>query len=152
MENILDVLTVNRYPSELAENGSIVLDIPNNLPFSPRYAEYPSDDTGYVYILASYPNPQFSYIGQTTNLSKRFWKHQSGLGSFGTSRPGDQPFAVAGYITGPVHFSETGYMSLERQWRQHHDMLQDKSVANIVDCGIHVAEEANQEASANEEM
>ena len=92
------------------------------------------------------------YIGQTTNLSKRFRKHQSGLGSFGTSRPGDQPFAVAGYITGPVHFSETGYMSLERQWRQHHDMLQDKSVANIVDCGIHVAEEANQEASANEEM
>ena len=35
MENILDVLTVNRDPSELAENGSIVLDIPNNLLFSP---------------------------------------------------------------------------------------------------------------------
>ena len=31
-------------------------------------------------------------------------------------------------------------------------MLQEKSVANIVDCGIRVAEEANQEASANEEM
>ena len=43
-------------------------------------------------------------------------------------------------------------MSLEHQWRQHRDMFQDKSVADIVDCGIHVAEEANKEASANEEM
>ena len=135
MENILDVLTVNRDPSESAENGSIVLDIPNNLLFSPWYAKYPYDDTGYVYILVSHLNPWFSYIGQTTNLSKRFRKHQSGCGSFGTSRPEDQPFAIVGYITGLVHF-----------------LLQDKLVGTIVDCSICIAEEANQEASANEEM
>ena len=146
MENILDVLTIN--PALDNNDGTdtrvrSVIDYPRNHPFGSRYASLPSDDTGFVYLLCSENNLDFTYIGQTQNIRQRFREHQSGNGAFGTSRRKDQPFFLAGYISGLTGYDDADRCQVERRWRNLRNRLPINSVANIMDCGERIADEIN---------
>ncbi len=114
MENILQMVTINAAESTAIGIPS-TLDFYRHFPFRLRDATLPSDRTGYVYLLVSYSNPDFTYIGETECLRQRFRQHQSGRGARGTSRIQDRPFAIAAYITGvndPVL-----RRNIEEEWR-----------------------------------
>ena len=113
MENSLNALTINTIESDTNNNTSTV-DFPENHPYELQFIVLPSDSTGYIYILISKNNEDFTYIGETENLRQRFRQHQSGHGAFGTSNPSDKPFYVAVYITGLAHFDTSQRMRLER--------------------------------------
>ena len=149
MENILDVLTINPAPDNNDDTDTrvhSVIDYPRNHPFGPRYASLPSDDTGFVYLLCSENNLDFTYIGQTQNIRQRFREHQSGNGAFGTSRRKDQPFFLAGYISGLTGYNESDRCHLERRWRTLRNNLPIDSVANIMDCGSRIVDDINASA------
>ena len=115
MENILNTLTINTIESDTNNNTSTV-DFPENYPYELRFTVPPSNSTGYIYILISKNNEDFTFIGEPENLRQCFRQHQSGHGAFGTSNPSDKPFYVAAYITGLAHFDTSQRMSLERDW------------------------------------
>jgi len=115
MENISNALTINTTESDTNNNTSTV-DFPENYPYKLQFKVLPSDSTGYIYILISKNNEDFTYIGKTENLHQCFRQHQSGHGAFGTSNPADKPFYVAAYITGLAHFDTSQHTSLKRDW------------------------------------
>ena len=115
MENILNTLTINTIESDTNDNTSTV-GFPENYPYKLRFTVLPSDSTGYIYILISKNNEDFTYIGETENLRQRFRQHQSEHGDFDSSNPADKPFYVAAYITGLAHFDTSQRMSLECGW------------------------------------
>ena len=104
MENILDMLTIN---SDRDPSQAPVLNYTGDFPFTLRNAFIPSDNTGFVYILFSRPNPNFIYIGKTENLTDRYRQHNAGNGAVGTSLPENLPYILAGYITGLQHYSRS---------------------------------------------
>ena len=71
MENILGALTINTVESD-TNNNTATMDFLEYYPFRIRYAVLPSDSTGYIYILISKNNEDFTYIGETENLRQRF--------------------------------------------------------------------------------
>ena len=71
MENILSALTINTIDSD-ENNTTAIVDLPEHYPFNIRYAVLPSDSTGYIYVLISKNNEDFTYIGETENLRQRF--------------------------------------------------------------------------------
>ena len=142
MENILNALTINTIESDTNDNTSTV-DFPENYPYELCFAVLPSDSTGYIYILISKNNEDFTYIGETENLRQRFRQHQSGHGAFGTSNPADKPFYVAAYITGLAHFDSSQRMSVKRDWQIHRNNLNDNCVSNIVNCGERIVSDVN---------
>ena len=120
MESILDMVTIN---SDRNREAPHTLRFAQHYPFRLCDASLPTDSTGYVYLLHSYSNPNFTYIGQTKNISQRFRQHQSGHGARGTERLEDRPFYVAAYITGLIHYTNVKRMSLESQWQYYRDRL-----------------------------
>ena len=66
-----------------------------------------------------------------------------GHGAFSTSNPADKPFYIAAYITGLAHCDTSTRMSLERDWRNYRNNLNNNSVCNIVDCGERVVADVN---------
>jgi hypothetical protein len=145
MGNILNTSTINTIESDTNNNTSTV-GFPENYPYKLWSAVLPSDSTGYIYILISKNNEDFTYIGETKNLRQRFRQHQSGHGAFGTSNPADKPFYVAAYITGLAHYDTNQRMSLERDWRIHRNNLNDNCVSNIVNCGEQIVSDVNTSA------
>ena len=143
MENVLEMLTIN---STGNPEMTYTLDYPTHYPFRLRDATLPSDSTGYIYVLISYRNPHFTYIGQTQNLRQRLRRHNSGHGAYGTSRPEDRPFAIAGYISGLVHYTKAHRMSLESQWREYRNQLTDDSRINIIAQGERIVHDQNANA------
>ena len=143
MENVLEMLTIN---STGNPEMAYTLDYPTHYPFRLRDATLPSDSTGYIYVLISYRNPHFTYIGQTQNLRQRLRRHNSGHGAYGTSRPEDRPFAIAGYISGLVHYTKAHRMSLESQWREYRNQLTDDSRINIIAQGERIVHDQNANA------
>ena len=109
----------------------------------------PTDSTGFVYLLISFRNRHFTYIGQTENIVQRFWQHQSGRGAVGTERVEDQPFAIACYITGLVHYTKAQRMGLEQQWRHYQNQLDNDDVFNIITQGERLVNDQNNNAVIN---
>ena len=117
MENILQMVTIN---AETPENATLIQQQQQHslryslyFPFQLRSAILSSDSTGFVYILISWRNKNFTYIGETENLHQRVKEHQTGHGAIGTANPMDRPFQVAAYISGLRHLSEAQRMALE---------------------------------------
>ena len=93
MESVLNMVTINSNgPTGVPQHTIPFTDL---YPFTLRGSlVLTTDSTGYVYLIISFRNQHFTYIGQTENIVQRFRQHQSGRGAVGTERFEDQPFAI----------------------------------------------------------
>ena len=58
----------------------------------------PQHNTGYVYMLISVRDNNFTYIGKTFSIRKRIQQHESGFGSVSTESLHLRPYALFAYI------------------------------------------------------
>ena len=117
-EHILSLLSINGNGSSSSQNGQVVFDYPTVYPFRMCDGIIPTDTTGYVYCIVSRQNQGKIYIGTTKCLSQRLIQHSSGSGAQGTEDVRDRPWAIAAYICGLSHMTESDRMSLERSWKE----------------------------------
>ena len=144
MENILRVVTINGPDADANVSSSrYELDIPRNYPLRVCDASLPTDRTGYNYVLFSLRDKTFSYIGTCISILNRLRMHNSGHGAIGTANPSDRPFAVAAYITGLAHMTESQRMGLESQWRYYRNNLALDDPFEIINLGRRIVEEHN---------
>ncbi len=68
-----------------------------------------------VYLIVSTKHPEFSYIGETTSLTERLQKHNSGQGPDATCHFGLLPFAMFAYVVGFQNKGERLYF--ESLWK-----------------------------------
>ena len=153
MENILEMVTIN---AETPANANLIQQQQQHslryslyYPFQVRNAMIPSDSTGFVYILISRRNKNFTYIGETENLCQRITEHQTGHGAIGTANPMDRPFQIAGYVAGLKHLTETQRMGLENQWRYYRNQLLNDDPYEIINQGLRVVQNENANAEVN---
>ena len=143
MESILNMVTINSDGST-EFNPRYSLNYTHNYPYQLSNLALPSDSTGYVYILISLRNKNFTYIGQTQNIRQRLRNHNLGHGAFGTSSPEDRPFAVAGLICGLGHKNVRYREYLERQWKDFRDNALDvDDPMSIINIGNRLVEHEN---------
>ncbi len=58
----------------------------------------PTETVGYVYILIPTRDGNFTYIGQSKNISQRLDAHNRGHGAIHTAPIEPRPYALAGLI------------------------------------------------------
>jgi predicted GIY-YIG superfamily endonuclease len=74
-----------------------------------------------VYLIVSTKHPEFSYIGETTSLTERLQKHNSGQGPDATCHFGLLSFAMFAYVVGfqnkgeRLHFESLWKVTARRQ-------------------------------------
>ena len=118
MERTLEMLTINNRSSFDPEDYT--MNIRDVYPFAVKYYDLPSDHTGYVYILCSQRDPDWSYVGETDDLKRRLRQHQQpGGGSSGTADMSKHPVSYAGYIAGLGHLTVSERKSLERELKDY---------------------------------
>ena len=124
-DNVLKMITMN-------ENRTIVddhiFDYDAVYPFRLNDGNIiPTDTTGFVYCLVSLRNHDQIYVGETTCLSQRLIKHNSGGGgSISTQDIYNRPWTVAAYICGLSHMKRTERMSLVHRWKMSIQSLQTR--------------------------
>lgn len=131
------------------QDGQFTMNYATYYPFRISDADYPSDNSGYVYCLVSRRNKDFTYIGQTENLKQRHRQHNAGSASIGTANLYNRPYAVAAYISGLAHLSKSERMSLEAQWRTYRNQLNSDDPYQIICQGERVVQDYNIIASQN---
>jgi len=85
-----------------------------------RTNPYTTIDSGFVYLLVSMQDPNLSYIGQTSNLSRRLQEHNSGRGAEFTKPHHRRPWAVVAYIYGFADnlYTQGERKEIEERWQQ----------------------------------
>jgi predicted GIY-YIG superfamily endonuclease len=121
VEDLLKRVSIGGSQSTV-RNGAVVT--PEAYPFRISDMSLPDDDSGFVYFLVLVRDCGRTYIGQTTSISQRLKKHNSGWGAKGTAEPQYRPYAVAAYICGLSHMDKRGREGLEHKWKEH--ILEEK--------------------------
>ena len=114
VEMLLDRLSVNG-SSNLEHQH--VFNYAEVFPYRTCDIELPMNSSGFVYMLVSVRDFDRDYVGQTENLARRFYEHNSGHGAEGTSDPYYRPYCVAAYICGLAHMAKAGREDLEWRWK-----------------------------------
>jgi predicted GIY-YIG superfamily endonuclease len=105
----------------------------------------PTETIGYVYIIISKCDTNFTYIGESLNISQRLSIHNSGHGAVDTACITRCPYALAGLIS-CVGLEKNIRLALEQNWR----VLQEQSISrndtpySIIRLGELVAQYNNQ--------
>jgi hypothetical protein len=100
----------------------------------------PTELVGYVYIVISKRDANFTYIGVTQNISQRFNQHISGHAASSDATPINLcPYALAGLISS-VGLVRSVRLVLEQNWRVFHDQSNYDSPYAIVKVGELVAQ------------
>ena len=119
MEEVLSIISVGSN-SQAANRRRIMTQ--TTFPYRICDNSLPQCNTGYVYMLVSMKNFNFSYIGQTHSISKRIQAHNTGVGSVSTEPLHLRPYALFAYICGfNCRFDVLEYM--ETQWKVKRDRL-----------------------------
>ena len=103
----------------------------------------PTETVGYVYILISTRDGNFTYIGQSKNISQRLDAHNRGHGAINTTPIELHPYALAGLISS-VGLDASVRMGLEQRWRVLCEQSITDSPYRIVKLGESVAQHHNQ--------
>ena len=105
----------------------------------------PTETVGYVYIIISKCDTNFSFIGETLNINQRLSRHNSGHSAVDTACITRHPYALAGLISG-VGLEKNVRLALEQKWRelQNRSILRNDSPYSIVRLGELVAQRHNQ--------
>ena len=97
-------------------------------------------------MLVSVKNFDTSYVGETKNLKRRFYKHNSGYGSSTTNDIESRPWAIAGYICGLGHLDKVGRQQIEAKWRQYNHTIVNQGRTDLMarlEQGRRVVQEEN---------
>jgi hypothetical protein len=111
----------------------------------------PTETVGYVYILISKRDGNFTYIGQTKNISQRLDAHNRGHGAIDTAPIERRPYALAGLISS-VGLDASVRMRLEQHWRVLREQSSTDSPYRIVKLGELVAQHHNQSLFDSSDM
>ena len=113
-----NVSTQNRHPSHLSL-PSVDMSLH---PYRARDVCFPTDTTGYVYILISKRQPDVTYIGETKDLASRMHAHFRGYASRQTSIEHLRPWGLLAFVTG-FEFDPDGAKrkAFESQWKMKRD-------------------------------
>ena len=105
----------------------------------------PTESVGYVYIIISKCDTNYTYIGESMNISQRLSNQNSGHGAVDTACITRRPYALAGLIS-CVGLEKNVRLALEQNWR----VLRDESIGHndspysIIRLGERVAQQHNQ--------
>ena len=119
MEAVLELVSINGDH----RLGEISVFHQDEHPFLLQDVEIPHCNTGFVYMIVSTRDPNFTYIGTTRNLHKRLSQHNSGRGSKSTVPLRFRPYALFAFICGFDDNKELRYY-IEYQWKRRHDIEQ----------------------------
>jgi hypothetical protein len=141
-EQILALITLN-------QNGQVpqllLTDYHHICPFRVRDILIPTETIGYIYIIISKCDTNFTYIGKSLNISQRLSIHNSGHSAVDTTCITRCLYALAGLIS-CVGLEKNVRLALEQNWR----VLQELSIScndtpySIVRLGELVAQHHNQ--------
>ena len=111
--------------------------------YSPVAMQLPENNNGYCYMLLSCKDKKTTYIGQTSNLSRRLREHNSGLGGKQTAPVHLRPWTVVAYVTGFGQGNAEGRLGFESRWRRARDVRRDNNRGNLfvldaVACGADI--------------
>ena len=137
MEHVLGVLCQGRNEPFNPVDADIML------PYSPVAMQLPENNNGYCYMLLSCKDKKTTYIGQTSNLSRRLREHNSGLGGKQTAPVHLRPWTVVAYVTGFGQGNAEGRLGFESRWRRARDVRRDNNRGNLfvldaVACGADI--------------
>lgn len=116
-ETIVENLSLTAHGRNLAGCAALV-DVADTFPWRISDQWVPDNNSGFVYLLISTPQPKQLYVGTTKNLAVRIDQHNRGYGSEGTACPDYLPWAIAAYISGMSHLSESERKGIEREWQE----------------------------------
>jgi predicted GIY-YIG superfamily endonuclease len=164
MENVLDIITLlnddeddhfNEEEQEVQGGQALPERQTNNRTLNPSISfpfricdiSLPMCNTGYVYMLLSMRNQQFTYIGKTDSIRRRIREHNTGVGSVSTEPTHLRPYALFAYICG-ANCNDGLLLYLERQWKIKRDRLIANRVNDVKEwayCGNEIISELNSE-------
>lgn len=87
-----------------------------------------------------------TYIGQTNDLQKRLWMHNSGYGSRGTNLSGLHPWSIVGFVTGFTD-GKSERMSFERSWKHMRDLNGGDlcTASELMEFALHLVDTRNRQ-------
>ena len=92
------------------------------IPFQICDVTLPQCNTGYVHMLISMKDFNFSYIGKTNSIRCRIQEHNSGTGSVSTEPLHLRPYALFAYVCG-FNCQNDLLFYMEREWKDKRDRL-----------------------------
>ena len=95
------------------------------------------------------------YIGQTVNISDRFYQHNTGRGARGTKDPYYRPYCVAAYICGMSHMEKVDREAIEQKWKYYNRGAiahGQRDIMARIDQGYRVVSEYNEDHSEEEHI
>ncbi len=103
----------------------LLTDYHRDYPFRIRDILIPTESVGFVYIIISKSDLNFTYIGQTLNISQRLDSHNRVHGSIDTACIERRPYSLAGLISS-VGLDASIRIAFEQKWR----LLREQSLSH----------------------
>ena len=128
MEDILGLVTINSNITNNPDRRNRVLTT-SSFPYRIKDMTLPQCNTGYVYMLISIKDINFTYIGKTMCIRTRIQQHNSGVGSMSTQPPHLCPYALFAYICGFNGRNDLLFY-IERIWKEKRDQLIRNGIDN----------------------
>ena len=126
MDDVLELITVknpiSQEVSPATTQTSRRIMNPSSFPYRICDVILPQCNTGYVYMLLSMKDTNYTYIGKTLSIRRRIQEHNSGTGSTSTEPLHLRPYALFAYICG--FDSNKDLLSyIERVWKEKRNRM-----------------------------
>ena len=128
MEEVLCLITINKTNDNQVKTPRSFTQ--QTFPYRVCDVSLPQCNTGYVYMLLSIKDQNYTYIGKTNNIRTRIQQHNSGVGSISTEPLHLRPYALFAYICGFESNNDLMFY-VERIWKQKRDRLIRNGVNDI---------------------
>jgi predicted GIY-YIG superfamily endonuclease len=147
MEEVLQLITVKTSLDDVASPVHNRVMTQATYPYRICDVALPQCNTGYVYMLISLKDFNFSYIGKTLSIRRRIQQHNSGIGSVSTEPLHLRPYALFAYICGFDSKNDLLFY-IERMWKVKRDGLIRNGVNDLkawASCGSEIIAELDEE-------
>ena len=122
MEDVLQLITVGSDVETQPTGQRNRVMTQSSFPYRICDVSLPQCNTGYVYMLISVRDRNYSYIGKTNSIRRRIQEHNTGVGSVSTEPLHLRPYALFAYICG-FKSNNALLFHLERKWKEKRDRL-----------------------------
>ena len=127
IENVLDLVTVNT----TSEYRPRVMT-QTTFPYRICDVSLPQCNSGYVYMLLSTRQKNYTYIGTTNCIRSRLQQHNSGNGAVATAPAYLRPFALLAYICGFGGGRRDLRYFIESKWKEKRDEVIQRGQQSIL--------------------